>query len=227
MAAYYRSQADGWLQMNASSEFWSLFDNKSPVVVYGHPGTGRSTFLMSFAVHCVTNCDQERIALVDCASRLPINRLKQIAKEAAILKRILIFQPCSSWEFLEIIDDLNLLSKPQPQILIDSPFWNTQPEDHMYLSYVFSKLRECFDSATNSSATLIAVNAHRPSKGPVGLVPQHRAILGRYFENWVLLEKTRGMHKATVKLDNKEKLHVELWMTKTGLSTTDPRDPEN
>ncbi|MFQ5981289.1 MAG: hypothetical protein ACE5OZ_24370 [Candidatus Heimdallarchaeota archaeon] len=210
--------------MKTTSDFWSLFDKKSPIIVYGHPGTGRSTFLMSLAVHNATVNQQERSALIDCSARLTVNRLKQIAKDSAILERILVFQPNSAWNLLEIIDDIELFSKPHPQIFIDSPFWNTKPEDHRYLSYVFSKVREFFDSAASSRATFIAVNAHRAS---TGLVPHHRGILERYFDNRVLLKKSRRIHRAIVNLGDTEGLEVELRMTEAGLSVVDPNDVED
>ncbi|MFX0114601.1 MAG: hypothetical protein ACFFB3_08640 [Candidatus Hodarchaeota archaeon] len=201
--------------MNASSDFWCLFDRKSPIVVYGHPGTGRSTFLMSFAVHNVKNNSQKRSALVDCSSRLTINRLRQIAKDSAILKQILVFQPVSSWNLLEIIDDIDLLSQTPPQILIDNPFWNAKPQDLRYLSYVFSKLRELFENSSSPSVTVIAVNAQRTKNR---LVPQQRAILERYFDNRVLLEKNKRKYWATINFGSEESLEFELRMTETGLS---------
>jgi len=202
--------------LKTSQEFWSIFDGKSPIVVYGYPGTGKSTFLMNLAVHAVAiDPHEKRSALINCSSHLTVNRLQQIAGDADVLQRIIIFRPTSIWNLLEMIDDFDLFSRPYPQILIDNPFWKTGIQDYKYLSYIFSKLQEFFDNASVPSPMAIAVQARKTSNG---IAPTQHLTLERYFKNQVWLEKTKNSFRAILNFDNHEKLQIKLRMSKRGLS---------
>jgi hypothetical protein len=205
-------------KMNTSLD--SLFQEKNKVIhIFGTPGTYKTSFLVQLIMKKLQE-GVKQIYLIDVSSNFPYTKLESIKE---LLSRLIVFQPKSLRETVDILDNLEVKGvKEDTVLLIHDIFHRMKLEaenDRYLISYLVAIVRSISKSI---KFPIFLTNQGRAFENAIH--PLHETIMFRYLEDHLLFEKPKNKNKILISRfsSSRYEYFTEVLITTNGLSSFFP-----
>jgi hypothetical protein len=198
----------------------SLFQEKNKVIhIFGTPGTYKTSFLVQL-IRKKLQQGIKQIYLIDVSGNFPYTKLESVKE---LLSRLIVFQPKSLRETVDILDSLEVKGIEEDTVLLIHEIFHRMKSEAENDRHLISYLVAIICSISKSiDFPIFLTNEGRAFENAIH--PLQETIMFRYLEIHLLFEKLKNKDKILISRfsSSRYEYFTEVPITANGLSSFFP-----